>query len=189
MFKRLRDALEAALAAATPPSDLSELASAMREAVIEAKAGVAATRQALEKTEQQVAGERGQIETTERRRALAEGIADAETVAVADRYLAKHAERLAMLEKKVAAERDELALAERDLAEMTAQLMEASKRRGGLEADRSRDAAWAGLGAAGMDRPETDLEQELLKTKLDRAAREADADAKLEEMKKRMGRS
>jgi hypothetical protein len=40
-----------------------------------------------------------------------------------------------------------------------------------------------------MDRPETDLEQELLKTKLDRAAREADADARLEEMKKRMGRS
>lgn len=188
MFKRLRDALEAALAAATPPADLSQLASEMREAVIEAKAGVAATRQALEKTEQQLTVERVQIETTERRRALAEGIADAETVAVADRYLAKHRERLAMLEKKVAAERDELALAERDLAEMSAQLQEASKRRGGIEADRSADRAWAGLGSAGMDRPETDLEHELLKAKVDRAAREADADARLEELKKRMGR-
>ncbi len=188
MFKRLRDALEAALAAATPPADLSELASAMREAVIEAKAGVAATRQALAKTEQQLAAERVQIETTERRRALAEGIADTETVAVADRYLAKHRERLAMLEKKDAAERDELALAERDLAEMSAQLMEASKRRGGTEADRSADRAWAGLGAAGMDRPEVDLEHDILKAKVDRAAREADADAKLEELKKRMGR-
>lgn len=189
MFRRLRDALEAALAAATPPPDLGELAARMREAVIEAKAGVGAMREALEKTEQQVAGERGQLETTERRRHLAEGIGDAETVEVADRYLAKHRERIAVLEKKVEAQREELALAERDLAEMTVQLAEAAKRRGGLEAERSAERAWAGLGAAGMDRPETDLEQELLKTKLDRAAREAEADAKLEELKKRMGRS
>lgn len=188
MFKRLRDALEAALEAATPPSDLGELASRMREAVIEAKAGAGAMREALEKAERQLAGERGQLETTERRRNLADGIGDAETVGVADRYLARHRERIGVLEKKVEAQRDELALAERDLTEMTAQLMEASKRRGGVEADRSADRAWAGLGAAGMDRPETDLEQELLKTKLDRAAREADADAKLEELKKRMGR-
>lgn len=188
MFKRLRDALEAALGAATPPTDLGELATRMREAVIEAKAGVGAMREALQKAEQQLAGERAQLETTQRRRDLALGISDAETVEVADRYLAKHRERIGVLEKKVEAQREELALAERDLVEMTAQLQEAAKRRGGIDADRSADRAWAGLGAAGMDRPETDLEQELLKTKLDRAAREAEADAKLDELKKRMGR-
>ena len=35
MFRRLREALEAALAAATPPPDLGEIAARMREAVIE----------------------------------------------------------------------------------------------------------------------------------------------------------
>jgi flagellar biosynthesis chaperone FliJ len=189
VFKRLREALEAALAAATPPPDLHELAARMREAVIEARAGVGAMREALEKTEQQLAGERGQLETAERRRALAAGIDDQETVAVADRFIAKHRERIAVLEKKLAAQREELALAERELAEMQAQLKEAASRRPAEEAERSRDRAWEGLGAAGMDRPEVDLEQELLKSRMDRAAREAEADARLEELKRRMGRS
>ena len=93
-----------------------------------------------------------------------------------------------MLERKVAAQREELALAERDLGEMQAQLAEATKHRAGHEADRSADAAWASLGAAGMDRPEVDLEQEQLRARMDRAAREAAADQKLEELKKRMGK-
>jgi hypothetical protein len=39
-----------------------------------------------------------------------------------------------------------------------------------------------------MDRPELDLESELLQGRMKRAAREAEADAKLDELKKRMGR-
>jgi hypothetical protein len=39
-----------------------------------------------------------------------------------------------------------------------------------------------------MDRPETDLEGELLKGRMERAAREAQADAKLDELKKKMGK-
>jgi len=189
MFRRLREALEAALAAATPPPDLGEIAARMREAVIEQKAGVAALREALEKDEQALAGERGQLETAERRRKLATDIGDAETVAVAERFIAKHRERGAVLEKKVAAQREELGLAERDLVEMRAQLAEAAKRRPGLEGERSAEQAWRSLGEAGMDRPELDVEQEVLKAKMDRAAREAAAEAKLDELKKRMGRS
>jgi hypothetical protein len=45
------------------------------------------------------------------------------------------------------------------------------------------------VGAAGGARPETDVEGELLRSRLERSAREAEADAKLEELKKRMGRS
>jgi chromosome segregation ATPase len=188
VFKRLRETLEAALAAATPPADLYDLAGRMREALIEARAGLGQMRDALERTEREVALLRKELATAERRRALAAEIDDKETVQVADRYLAKHRERAAVLEKKVAAQREEIALAERDAAEMTAQLEEVTKRRAGLEAERSSDAAWAGLGRAGMDRPELDPEQEALKARMDRAAREAEADAKLDELKKRMGK-
>jgi hypothetical protein len=189
VFKRLREKLEAALAAATPPPDLAGIASEMREAVVEARAGVRRMREALEQAEHQLAGERGQLETAQRRGQLAADINDAETVDVAARFAAKHRERVSVLERKVAAQREELALAERDLAEMEGQLLELTRRRSGLEAERSRAAAWEGLGAAGGQRPETDVEQELLRSRMDRAAREAEAAAKLEELKKRMGRS
>jgi phage shock protein A len=188
VFKRLREALEAALAAATPDADLSDLAGRMRSAVVEARAGLSAMREALAKTERELAALRREIETADRRRSLAEGIADRETVDVAERYLGKQREHAAVLEKKVAAQREEIALAERDIAEMLAQLEEVSKRRGGIEAERSSRAAWSALGKAGMDRPELDAEQEALKAKMDRAAREADADARLEELKRRMGK-
>ena len=187
MFTRLREALERALAAATPPPDLGEIAARMRDAVIEQKAGVRAMQEALAQAERQRVAERDELATAERRRGQADAIADAETVAVADRFIAKHREKVAVLEQKVLAQRQELALAERELAEMTAQLQEAA-RRAPAEAQRSAAEAWRSLGAAGMDRPETDLEGELLKGRLERAEREAAADAKLEELKKKMGR-
>jgi len=187
VFKRLRDALERALAAATPPPDLGEIASQMREAVIEQKAALRQLQEALAATEHQLVGEREQLATAQRRRAQAEGIADAETVSVADKFIARHGERVAVLEQKVAAQRQELALAERDLTEMTAQLQEAA-RRAPAAGQRSAGEAWRSLGEAGMSRPETDLEGELLKSRMDHAEREAVADQKLEELKKKMGR-
>jgi chromosome segregation ATPase len=188
VFKRLRQAVEAALAAATPAADLHDLGARMREALIEARAGLGRMRDALEQTSRELAVLQREIATADRRRALAAEIADGETVEVADRYLAKQRERAAVLERKVALEREEIALAERDVAEMTGQLEEVTKRRAGIEAERSSAAAWADLGRAGVDRPELDPEQEALKARLDRAAREAAADAKLDELKRRMGK-
>jgi hypothetical protein len=189
MFERLRSALEAALSAATPPPDLREMAGQMQEAVILAKASVAAMREALETAERELGRERQEIETAARRRDLAAGIQDAETVEIAERFLAKHQERFTVLERKVAAQREELALAERDLGEMRTQLDEVTKRRAVKESDRSRDAAWAALGGAGVDRPEVDLEQEHLRSQMDRAARDTAADQALDALKKRMGKS
>lgn len=187
MFKRLRERLEAALAAATPPPDLGEIAAGMRDAVIEQKAGVRALQQALGEADAQLAHERAQLETAERRRELAAGIDDAETTQVAERFAARHRERVAVLERKVAAQREELALAERDLAEMTAQLQEAARKT--PQAERSLGEAWASLGQAGAPRPGVDPADEALKSQMDRAAREAAATEKLEELKRKMGRS
>lgn len=188
MFNRLRDALERALAAATPPPDLGEIASQMREAVIEQKAGVRAMREALARDEALLAVVREELATAERRRGQAESIGDAETVAVAVKYAARQRERADVLERKVEAQRGELSLAERELEEMTAQLAEAAKRRGGEEAARGANDAWNSLGAAGMDRPEVDTEGDLLRSRIERQAREAAADARLEELKKKMGK-
>lgn len=188
MFKKLREALERALDAATPPPDLGAIASEMRGAVIEQKAGVRLMQEDLGKARALLTLQQSELATAERRREQAASINDSETIEVADKFIAKLRERVAVLEKKVAAQAEELALAERDLAEMTAQLAEAAKRQPSLTSERSANAAWNELGKGGMDRPEVDLEMDLLRSKAARAAREAEADAKLDELKKRMGR-
>jgi hypothetical protein len=188
MFKRLRDALERALASATPPPDLGAIASEMREAVVEQKVGVRAMQEDLAKASQLLTLQQSELATALRRREQAAAIQDTETIEVADKYIARLQERVAVLEKKVAAQSEELSLAERDLTEMTAQLADAARRHPGIQSERSTEAAWQGLGQGGMDRPDTDLESDLLRTRMERQAREASADAKLEELKKRMGR-
>lgn len=188
MFEKLRARIEAALAAATPAEHPREAIGRMREALIEMRAAVGPMREAVAETERQHAAARAELATAERRRVLAAGINDAETVGVAEKYAAKLTERVAMLEQKRAAQKAELVLAEQDLTEMTTQFNDALKQRGGEEAGASAGAAWQGLGQAGIDHPDVDTEHDLLKNRMDRAAIEAEASAKLEEMKRRMGK-
>jgi len=186
VFERLRDALRAALDAATPPGDLRDLARQMREAVVEAKLAVRDGREALARTQRELGEERQRLADAERRGRLAAEIQDAETVEVARRFAAKHGERVGVLDRKLAALSAELALSERELAEMQAQLARAERDRPLTEAERSAERAWRDLQAAGGARPATDVRDELLKAEMDRAAREAAADRQLKELKKKM---
>jgi hypothetical protein len=186
MFSRLRDALRAALDAASP-GDLRELARRMREAVIEAGAAVLEMREGLARTERELAAERQRMADAERRGRLAAEIQDGETVDVAQRFAAKHRERLGVLERKLVAQRDELALAVRERAEMQADLARADREQSATEAERSAARAWRELReAGGGERPETDLQGDLLRADLDAAARDAAAERQLREMKKRV---
>jgi len=151
----------------------------MREAVVDAKVAVAEIQEAIARTERELALERQRLADAERRGRLAGEIQDQETVAVAERFAAKHRERLGVLEHKLVAQREELALAQRELDEMQAQLKSAERERPMMEARRS--AQEAGDGVAGVD-----LQDELLKSDMDRAAREAAAARQLEELKKKM---
>ena len=99
---------------------------------------------------------------------------------VADRFAAKHRERVGVLERKLAAQREELALAQRELDEMRTQLKTAAA------AQPSTEQTWRDLEEAGGAREGTDLRDELLKSDMDRAAREAAAARQLEELKKKM---
>jgi hypothetical protein len=194
MFERLRDAVRAALDAATPPADLRDLARQMREAVIEAKVAVRDMRDALTRTQAELARERQQLVDAERRGRLAGEIQDQETVAVAERFAARYRERVAVLERKLAAQQDEITLAERDLGEMQTQLKAADRDRpgGGAAAGgaggvaSSTEQAWRDLQAAGGERPGVDLKDELLRSEMDRAAREAAAEQQLKEIKKKL---
>jgi len=186
LFERLRDALRAALDAATPAGDVRDLARQMREAVIEAKVAVREMREALDRTDRELAAERQRLADAERRGRLAGEIQDEETARVAERFAAKHRERVGVLERKRAAQRDEVALADRELGEMQEQLRRAERDRPLTEAERSAERAWRDLQQAGGVRPGVDPAHDGLKADLDRAAREAAADRQLREIKKRM---
>ena len=188
MFERLRDALRAALEAATPPGELRDLARQMREAVVDAKVAVQEVREALARTDVELGAERQRLADAERRGRLAAEIQDQETVQVAERFAARHRERAGVLERKVAAQREELALAERDLGEMQTQVKSAERDRPTGAATGSAERAWRDLQTAGGARPGVDLKDELLKADLDRTARERAADEQLDLLKKKLGK-
>ena len=186
LFERLRDAFRAALDAAAGPADLRVLARQMREAVVDAKVAVAEIHEAVARTDRELAVERQRLADAERRGRLAGEIQDQETVTVAERFTAKHRERIAVLERKLAAQREELALAQRELEEMQTQLKSAERDQPAMQGDRSTEQAWRDVEGAGGARPGMDLQDELLKSDMDRAAREAAAARQLEELKKKM---
>jgi hypothetical protein len=186
LFERLRDAFRAALDAAAGPADLRVLARQMREAVVDAKVAVAEIQEAVARTDRELAVERQRLADAERRGRLAGEIQDQETVTVAERFTAKHRERIAVLERKLAAQREELALAQRELEEMQTQLKSAERDRPAMQGDRSTEQAWRDVEGTGGARPGMDLQDELLKSDMDRAAREAAAARQLEELKKKM---
>ena len=144
----------------------------MREAVVDAKVAVAEIQEAITRTEREIASERQRLADAERRGRLAGEIQDQETVTVAERFAAKHRERLGVLERKLAAQRE--------LDDMQTQLKVAATAQPGTE------KAWRDIEEAGGAREGTDLRDELLKSDLDRAAREAAAARQLEELKKKM---
>lgn len=151
----------------------------MREALVDAKVGLSQSRAARDAVAAQLERERTELATVRRRGQLAAGINDAETVRLAAEFERKHSGRIEVLERKHAALVEEVALVERETAEMTAQLKRLT---GGEEpVAPAGDAAAEPLGA---DLSELDA----LRRTAERSARDADADARLAELKRRMGK-
>jgi hypothetical protein len=155
----------------------------MREALVDAKVGLSQSRAARDAASAQLARERTELATVLRRGQLAAGINDAETVRLAAEYERKHSERIVVLERKLAALEQEVALVERETAEMTAQL----KRLTGGGGD---PAAPSTSNQEAEDDPEANDLSELdsLRRSADRTAREADAESRLADLKRRMGK-
>ena len=162
-------------------SDPRAYAAGLREALLEARLGVGALRKARGATEEELASERKLLEEAERRGRLAAAVPDQETVAIAERFAARHRERVGVLERKLVVQHDEVALAERELAEMTAELQRAAT---SAPSD-SVAAAWRDLESAGATRPDDDAR---LQADTDRQRRESAIEAQLAYLKKKLGK-
>jgi hypothetical protein len=165
-------------------ADSRAYAAGLGEALVEARFGISEMRRALTATEVELQSERKQLADAERRGKLAAAVPDAETVAVAERFAARHRERILVLERKVVVQRDELELAEREVQEMTVQWRAVSTSSGASAA--SIDAAWRDLEAAGATRPPSDSDR--LAADQDRKKREEAVEAQLAYLKRKMGK-
>lgn len=185
VFDEVRQAFRELLHGNVPPEGRRELIAVMRDTLVQARLAVDDLREGVEVTRKRLERERAELETIRRRKGLAEGVGDAETVTVATRFETQHAERVAVLEQKMAVQESELALLERDMAEMKEQLKAALAGVGSGMRSGTVDAATDPL-----DEGRANVEQQLndLKRAERRANANADADAALAELKKRMGR-
>lgn len=187
MLEGLRARLEKLLADHTVPGDPKARAAQLHAALLEMKVALVNLREALVATEAGLRSERRQLDDAERRGRLAAQLPDPDTVLVAEQFATRHRERAAMLEKKLQLQQEELALAERDLEQLTA---EYRRTRQGTEPGRTpaQEAAWRDIETAGGTRPETDVNDDLLRGELERKQMDRAVDAQLDQLKKKMGK-
>ncbi|GAB1342310.1 hypothetical protein [Gemmatimonas sp.] len=189
MFDELRDSLRA-ISSRLDPDERRRMGSGMREAMVHAKLAIADMRTALLATEQRLAAEQTELDTVKRRQGYAADIGDQETVAIAERFVSQHAERVAMLEAKRMVQQQELQLAEREYEAMSADLRKVLS---GVAPDANGPDAAAAREVEALlaDDPPgmgDGLEASPPPTRRTRAEREADVDARLADLKRKLGR-
>lgn len=188
MFESLKATLHDLLNGRVAPTDRRAAIYQMKSALVSAKLGVEDLREGVEATRRKLNAERDQLATVQRRKALAEGINDAETIALATKYEQQYGDHVAVLERKLEAQEAEAQLAERELGEMVTQLKAANA---GVGSNTDPTAAPRGtISDEELGLPsDAKLNDELntLSRSSKRSAAEAEAEAKLAELKKRMG--
>lgn len=190
MFDSFRQALHELMDRAMPPEERRATLARMKQTLVTARMGLDDLRGGVALTRQRLAKEQQELDTMRRRKGLAAGINDAETVTLAEKYEALHAERVGVLKRKLEAQEAELAIAERDVAEMTTELRNAMA---GIPPGAGRPSLDAEAAAEVDELTEergADVASEIdaLGRAQARNAREADADARLAELKRRMGK-
>jgi hypothetical protein len=193
MFDDVRQAFRDLLRGTPPSGDARRsIIAQMRETLVQARMGLDDLRKGVEETRARLTRERAELETVRRRKQLAQGINDADTVAIAERYEKQHAERASILERKLETQEAELAMVEREVGEMNAEFKLAAA--GGTPGVSAGNPASAAASAPGtVDDPlggDTGLRDELdgLARARRRAEAESSADEKLAALKRRMGK-
>lgn len=183
MFEDIKDAFRDLLSGNVAPEDRRALLHSMKDSLVRARLALDDLRDGVALTRRRLQHERSELEVVRRRRTLAEGIKDAETVAIAARFEAQHAEKAAALEKKLEGEEAELAIVEREVAEMGEQLKAATTGVGsGMRSGETNATPRDGGDAAALEQ-----EIDAVGRTQRRNAIDADADARLAELKRRMG--
>lgn len=186
------------------PELVDSLVGRMEREAVDAKAALDGLKRDLDRARGAAEAERREVETCGRREAMAREIGDQETAEVAAEFGAKHAERHRVLSEKADAVEAEIRLRDSEYREMLKQIKEAQAKRSAMAATAGRTQARSALGdpddlfgefdrmaekvagedamaegvrdAAGFDR------------ELGASRRERTADARLDELKRRMGR-
>ena len=155
----------------------------MKSTLVQAKLGLDDLRDALAKSERKLEAERRELLTVRRRKDMALAIKDIETVSLAERFEKQHEQLVAVLEEKIAVQTREVEIGEREVEEMKAEIRKAQA--GGP----------ASSASVPLDDPLDDLTETKAREELDgmarqqaRTERDADADRRLEELKRRMGK-
>jgi hypothetical protein len=194
------------------PETVDRLLAGMRNELADERGQVRGLESELDKALAGALREKEAGVTCRRRERMAREIPDEETATLAAQHAAKHEGHQAVLEKKAQAIREELEFRRKSVEEMSAQLAEATRKRGALgaaagrtgarealtEADDlfselDRMAAKMGAGADPIDAYEVEAELEDaidFEVTLDAPPprEELDVDAALAELKRRMGR-
>jgi hypothetical protein len=186
VFEQLRQSLNELLDRAMKPEDRRTVIARMKMTLVQATMGLDDVRNSHRMLEKKLEIERKELETVRRRRELAQAINDAETVSVAERFEKQHSEKVALMEEKLTIQARELELAEREVTEMKAEIRAAMAGAPGMPAspvgDESLDDVLGEPSAA-----QTNAEIDALARSRARADRDAEADRRLEELKKKMG--
>ena len=192
MFEDVRQAFRDLLRGTPPTGDARRsIVAQMRETLVQARMGLDDLRKGVTETRARLVRERAELETVRRRRQLAEGIKDAETVAIAERYEKQHAERAALLERKLETQEAELSMVEREVGEMNAEFkLAAAGANPGVSAGSATGGPAAGASVDDVTNENAGQRDEI--DGLARARRRADAestaDEKLAALKRRMGK-
>ena len=188
MFESLKDAIQDLLHGRVDPGDRRAAITEMKRALVSARLGVEDLREGVAQTSRKLATEREQLATAKRRGALAEGIHDAETVALAEKYEQQYGARVEVLARKLEAQEAEAALAERELGEMMTQLKSANAGVGSGVADAGARGARLSDDDLGLpDDAKLHSELDALARQRTRSEADAAAEAQLAELKKKMG--
>jgi len=217
MFENLRNAFKEALENFNKeldrdqvPGAVDRLLAGMRDEVADAKVRIRELEDQIARSDAEAAREKNEAETARRRGKLAAGIDDAETVKLAEEYAVRHEERQRILEQKGAALRQELVIREKEVVEMLEKVKQAQTQRDTLAATSGRSGARESLRAADdlfaeLDRMAEAIGDEDARAKaaedfadldldgdpdpdLPPPPTPVDFDARLEELKRRMGK-
>ncbi len=188
MFDEIKAALHDLLHGNVPPEGRRDLLGVMKQTLVHARLALDDLRASAGVTRKRLQAELAELETIRRRKGLAEKIGDTQTVEIATRFETQHAERVAVLQQKLDAQEQELALAEQDVEEMTRQFKAAVAGVGsGMPEGSVAGAATDDLGLHDV-RSQLENEIDTMGRAHRRAAAEAEADARLAELKRRMGK-
>lgn len=203
MFSQAWDSFITEVGRREPEDQVAGLLGAMRREMVDVRAQVPLLEQNYQAAVLDLERERKRLDDTVRRGAMAQKIGDAETVRVADEFAEKHRRRIAVLEEKVRAAKAEWELRQQESVEMMAQYKNAEANRFALLGELRRQGARTRIeNAAGgplgddFDRISQQMEDSasfddalgsLDGADAPRPSPAADVDARLEELKRRMG--